>query len=542
MMKWFAPFVLILSCAPTSRSAGGDRCVFLISTDGLRPQEVFTGAELALIGKDEALKREFWRDTPEARREALMPFFWGTIARQGQVYGDRAKGSIAQVTNGRNFSYPGYNEFLCGFPDSRIDSNNKVPNANVSVLEWLGRRPGFEGRIAAFGTWDVLPFILNRDRSGLPQQAANEPIKDAPLTERQQAINDLLRDTPETFPGSPFDSFSYHAAVEHLKRHKPRVLYVLFGETDEWAHAGNYAQYLHAARRVDRFLKQLWELAQSMPEYRGRTSLVVVTDHGRGEGPQWTSHNASTAGAQDLWMAAMGPAVKPLGSRENVVARQSQIAATVAALVGEDYNAAQPKATPPLPFDGSTPKRTEAPAPKVVVEREWGADALKSLPLTVDKDEPRPTSTFSISAKVVIDAREEWGGIVCQIQDNGPAESGWILGFDKERFYFGLASKGAADDDGCLTYLRGGKYATSKSYHVAATYDGETMILYVDGGEAARSMSQWGDLFWGQHAKFVIGAYADADETHPMKGRVDGVRFSTKVWSAADVKTMSEAR
>ena len=40
-----------------------------------------------------------------------MPFLWSVIARQGQIYGNRDKGSPAKVANGKNFSYPGYNEF-----------------------------------------------------------------------------------------------------------------------------------------------------------------------------------------------------------------------------------------------------------------------------------------------------------------------------------------------------------------------------------------------------------------------------------------------
>src|SRR5438445_10014792 len=105
--------------------------VVLITYDGLRWQEVFRGCDEALLNRDQgggvrdvpALKARFWRDTPEKRREALLPFFWKTIALGGQVFGDPAHNSRARVTNGRNFSYPGYNEILSGFADERIDSN-----------------------------------------------------------------------------------------------------------------------------------------------------------------------------------------------------------------------------------------------------------------------------------------------------------------------------------------------------------------------------------------------------------------------------------
>ncbi len=82
--------------------------------------------------------------------------------RQGQIFGNRDVGSESQVTNGLNFSYPGYNETLTGFADPRIHSNDNVPNPNVTVFEWLNAKPAFTGKVAAFGAWDVFNGIFNR--------------------------------------------------------------------------------------------------------------------------------------------------------------------------------------------------------------------------------------------------------------------------------------------------------------------------------------------------------------------------------------------
>src|SRR5947209_11364021 len=113
--------------------------VIFVMTDGLRWQEVFHGADASLMNKalggvdDPApLKQLYWRADEGARRKQLMPFVWTTIAKSGQIYGNHDKASDAVVTNGLNFSYPGYNETLCGFADPRIDSNDKRPNPNVT--------------------------------------------------------------------------------------------------------------------------------------------------------------------------------------------------------------------------------------------------------------------------------------------------------------------------------------------------------------------------------------------------------------------------
>jgi type I phosphodiesterase/nucleotide pyrophosphatase len=329
--------------------------VVLVTTDGLRWQEVFTGAEERLLVKDNgvedpaALRQAFWRDTPEARRAALLPFLWTVVAREGQLYGNLPRGSLARVTNGHNFSYPGYNELLTGAADPRIDSNDKRPNPNVTVLEWLHRRPGYQGRVAAFCSWDVFPFIINRDRSGMTVNAGWDPVPDGGRPDLAM-LNRLLADTTPVVTGVRHDSFTIAAAREHLRSERPRVLYLGLGETDDWAHEGRYDRYLEAAHRFDRFVGELWQELQRTDGYRGRTSLVVTTDHGRGDGPSsWKDHGAKVPESQYMWIAVLGPDTPALGERANVQpVTQAQVAATVAALLGEDYAASVPAAAPPI--------------------------------------------------------------------------------------------------------------------------------------------------------------------------------------------------
>ena len=342
---------------PTTRN------VVLVTTDGLRWQEVFRGADDSLLNKKDggvadpdALRREFWRETPEARREALLPFLWSTVARQGQVFGNRDKKSLADVTNGKNFSYPGYNELFTGSPDPRIDSNEKRPNPNVSVLEWLHRKPAFRGEVAAVASWDLFPFILNVERSGLTVNAGWMPFGGASLTESQALLNRLMGRSVRDWENSRNDVLTSQVALEHLRRDTPRVLYVGFGDTDEYAHGGRYDQYLRAAHDADAALKTLWDELQAHPQYRGTTTLIVTTDHGRGEPPQgWRSHGEKVEGSEAIWLAVLGPDTPALGERsETAAVTQAQVAATLAALLGEDYNAEAP---------GPPPDRGRRPAP-----------------------------------------------------------------------------------------------------------------------------------------------------------------------------------
>lgn len=332
--------------------------VFLITTDGLRWQEVFTGAEEALLSKEHGgvkdvneLKQQFWRVTPEERRQALLPFLWREVAARGQIYGNQTKGSFSQIVNDKRFSYPGYSEFLTGFVDPRIDSNNKIPNPNTNVFEWLNTRPGFQGKVAAVVNWDVIPWILNAGRSQLPVWSgyplptdASHSLKVAP------ELEELVKNTTPIWSGVIMDSFTFQAALTYVKQAQPRAFYVAFAETDEWAHDGRYDCYLYAARNVDRYIQQLWQTVQSMPAYRDTTTFMITTDHGRGSGHQdWRHHSAKIAGAENTWIAVLGPDTPPLGERSNGGrVTQSQVAATVAALLGEHYHAAFPQVAAPM--------------------------------------------------------------------------------------------------------------------------------------------------------------------------------------------------
>lgn len=344
-------FLSVVFCLPATAAELKTRNVVLIVSDGLRWQDVFNGADPTLMGKaggvkeTNILREKFWRDTPQARREALLPFFWTHIAKHGQLLGNQARSSIVKVSNGKNFSYPGYNEMITGIPDPRVDSNDKKLNLNTNVFEWLNERPQFKNKVAVFGTWDVFPYIFNIERSRLPIWPAWDARFLKHEIEPPRVIAELRHDTTPIWESVIQDAFLFHAAMNYVNARRPRVLFVGFGETDEWAHSGRYDMYLHAANHMDRFVRTLWETMQSKSQYRDKTTFIITADHGRGTGTEdWKSHGEKTAGSEGDWIAIIGPDTPALGERERTPTyTHSQIAATVAALLGHDFQAASPR-------------------------------------------------------------------------------------------------------------------------------------------------------------------------------------------------------
>lgn len=132
-----------------------------------------------------------------------------------------------------------------------------------------------------------------------------------------------------------------------------------------------------------------------------------------------------------------------------------------------------------------------------------------------------PSKSMTVSAWVSLDQTSQYGGIVSAIQDNGGTEAGLVLGYNESRFYFGLASKGADDGDGKMTYLTGkSNIELGKWYHVCGTYDGERMQLWVNGKLDGESTEQSGDILYPEQAELTVGGYRDSDELHPFIGRL----------------------
>jgi len=286
----------------------------------------------------------YWSEAPEGRRAKLFPFLWSTVAGEGQIYGNRLRKSLADNANPYWFSYPGYSEILCGFADTAINSNDYPDNPHTSILEFFNRQPGLQNNVAAFCAWDAFDRIINERRSGIPVVSAFQECGGKDPSAREELLNAMLRNSPAPWGTEEcLDLFTHYAAAEHLFARHPRVLYIAYGETDEWAHSGRYLSYLNAAHQVDAWLKDLWDGLQRDPFYAGKTALFVTVDHGRGAGEKWTSHGASVPGAHEIWCALLGPGIPArgeVGGGEQI--RQEQFAQTLASLLGLTYTAEHP--------------------------------------------------------------------------------------------------------------------------------------------------------------------------------------------------------
>jgi hypothetical protein len=314
--------------------------VFIITTDGFRWQEVFSGADSLLMNDEQytpdaaTLNAMYWSNSAEERRKKLLPFLWNVIAAKGQIFGNRNFNNKMNVANNYSISYPGYNEMLTGIDDPEISSNSKINNPNINVLEYLAQQPEFAGKVAAFSSWDVFPYILNQDRNGMIinsgyQQKNNQTESMAGTVEN--GVNEKT--------ATRYDELTFVTAKEYIKKNEPRIVYLGLGETDEFAHDGRYDLYLEQAAKVDKMIAELWHWVQTTPGYKDNTTFIITTDHGRGSKKnKWTLHGGFIKGSSQTWMAIIGPQIQALGEiKEPGQVYQQQIAQTLAHLTGQPF-------------------------------------------------------------------------------------------------------------------------------------------------------------------------------------------------------------
>jgi hypothetical protein len=265
---------------PTARAEESPRNVVLVTIDGFRWEDLFRGADPALV--EDETGRVRYVDVPD-RAQALAPFLL-SFAQGGVLIGNRDQGSCARVANGYWFSYPGYAEMLSGRPNPAIRSNQARPNEDATVLERLARRPEFAGQVRVFAEWKVVPAIVNAERSGIP--VFNPPDESAPHD-------------PQVI-----------AAAREIFGNLPRVAWIALGDTDNRAHEGDYEAYLRAATEADDFVRALWGAIESDPRTAGRTTLIVAADHGRGESARgrWRGHGSGR------WRGMIVPGLRKEGS------------------------------------------------------------------------------------------------------------------------------------------------------------------------------------------------------------------------------------
>jgi hypothetical protein len=132
------------------------------------------------------------------------------------------------------------------------------------------------------------------------------------------------------------DELTFFMTREIMRKFSPKVMVVAFSDV-EAAHFGSYSLHLAGIHAADRLSYQLWQEVESNPEYRGRTTMVILPEFGRDPDGSSTNgffnHRAHEESTMDTWMMALGPTVNRPQIVERPI-RHIDICPTLTGLLG----------------------------------------------------------------------------------------------------------------------------------------------------------------------------------------------------------------
>ena len=293
-----------------ARETGPGRVIVLV-LDGVRWQDFFDVPESRL--------------RPDDGRPPPFEGYFKKLSQAGVAFGDRSQGSSARMTLSGLFSQrkslPSYQAMLAGFAQPCPD--NDCPRIAVETLpEALARRLNLPSeKVAVIASW-----------SGLARAAAH-----ASGTIHIDAGDASAPPADDGTPAPREDPKTAEIALDYLRRHSPRFLFVVFDAADHAAHQGDQAGYIRELRRLDRIILRFFETLEEMgPEEQAQTTLIVTTDHGRGVfGPMWRYH-AMMPFATEVFVAATGPRTLHLGRaiQHPTTIQHSDLRPTIEILLG----------------------------------------------------------------------------------------------------------------------------------------------------------------------------------------------------------------
>ena len=109
------------------------------------------------------------------------------------------------------------------------------------------------------------------------------------------------------------DELTFFMTREVMRKFAPGLLVVAFSDV-EAAHFGSYAMHLSGIRTADRLAYQLWQEVQANPDYRGKTTMIILPEFGRDPDGSTTNgffnHRANEPSTRDTWMMVLGAGVE----------------------------------------------------------------------------------------------------------------------------------------------------------------------------------------------------------------------------------------
>jgi hypothetical protein len=307
---------------PGMSAAPPDRAAVVVVLDGARWQDVLMGVdgELALQAKID----------PRAANVPTMPRLAELARTRGAVFGAPGSGTVMSASGPNFVSLPGYTEILGGRPPRGCESNQCPPTARATLADDVRAWSDSPRDVAVFSSWPDLVRVASNHPTSLVVSGGRSLRYNESVLREDAVVSDLLERGAGAlaWPGEADfrpDRFTAPLAIRYLEIARPRFLFLSLGETDEYAHRGDYANYLEALRFADDAIAKIVEALDRMGERGRRTTVFVTADHGRAS--DFRDHGGKWPESARSWLVAIGAGV---GSRGEIQGREERRLADIA--------------------------------------------------------------------------------------------------------------------------------------------------------------------------------------------------------------------
>ena len=192
--------------------------------------------------------------------------------------------------------------------------NNDCPRIDVQTFpeEIIARTELSSKAVAVFASWPVIGLTTEHLPGTISNNNGNVPMVDSDTQQADAVMHVLneLQDIDHPDGGDRYDKYTTLQAMHYLETYQPRFLWLSLGDADDQAHANQRQQYLNTLAyyeiAIDRLLQML-----SRKNWDKSTAIIITTDHGRGDGDDWSAHGPAYPESSKTWAITINTELVP---------------------------------------------------------------------------------------------------------------------------------------------------------------------------------------------------------------------------------------
>ncbi len=321
VLTWSSAYPDVKALTPSTPKRDTLETVVIIAVDGVRWQELFLGADPDRVN-----------DGISEARNLELKNLSRLSTHEGAIMGGRPESRFS--VNGPSYmSLPGYTQLFSGRAATPCRSNYCARTKTPTLFDAVAEQYGPENAVV-ISSWPELERAAVSDaehawvsagrnagagRDELARRGVRRELSAASVVSPKPGLGDYR---PDAYTGE--------VALAALRELEPHLMFIGFGDTDEYAHYNNYRAYLEALEHFDAWLGRFLSEADELRARGRKVSWFITTDHGRAT--EFYEHGGHQE-AGPTWLIAGGDQLTARGVVSGV-GHTEDIAPTAAALLG----------------------------------------------------------------------------------------------------------------------------------------------------------------------------------------------------------------